>query len=232
MRIMTETDLNNSVPNNRKFDFNVLSDDAKQNYLKLSSFYKDIFIRYICNKLNLTYYDEILKNSEYKYIPIGENQMDFYQHSNISYLKYFYIRNNFYVENLNTEELDFLRNLFLSENKKVNSEVIQFLEKTYKKIIFEDALRDGEKCMVFYGPQALSFACPNDSIVIGIRYDEFNYSDMNDEQWDELHENQMIYLNSLIGKMEEEYKKNEFNVKLLKYDDFSINKKNVSLLKK
>lgn len=218
MKILKEDELNLLKPNFRNFNFSKLSINDRNNYLILLSVYMNIFIQYICYKFNLKFYDNLINDSNYDFIPIQEDKMDIYQKFSEKYLKYIYIRNNIYIEKLNVSELDFLKEIAFKPNSVSNQEIINFIEKTYKKVIFEDALNNGSKCMVFFGENSQYYSCVNDSIVIGIKYDEFNLNGLSDEEWDELHDKQLDFLDFIVNKMNEELNtKNNDNLNVLKY---------------
>lgn len=52
-----------------------------------------------------------------KFVPIKEENMDFYQISSIMGLDYTYLRNNLYIENTNNEDLEFLSTLEKHDDK-------------------------------------------------------------------------------------------------------------------
>lgn len=218
MKIITENELNLLKPNFRSLDIKNLSLNEKREYLILLSVYMNIFIQYLCYKFNLKYYDNLLNNSDYNFIPINENNMDIYQKFSKKYLKYFYVRNNIYIEKLNENDLEFLREIAFKSNKKNNEEIVNFIERTFKKVIFEDALRDGSRCMVFFGENSQYYSSVNDSIVIGVKYDEFNLNGLSDIEWDELHDKQYEFMDSIINRMNTELNNNhKINLKIIKY---------------
>ena len=218
MKIITENELNLLKPNFRSLDIKNLSLNEKREYLILLSVYMNIFIQYLCYKFNLKYYDNLLNNSDYNFIPINENNMDIYQKFSKKYLKYFYVRNNIYIEKLNENDLEFLREIAFKSNKKNNEEIVNFIERTFKKVIFEDALRDGSQCMVFFGENSQYYSSVNDSIVIGVKYDEFNLNGLSDIEWDELHDKQYEFMDSIINRMNTELNNNrKINLKIIKY---------------
>lgn len=218
MKILTEDELKLLSPYFSSFDIKNLSLNEKREYLILLSVYMNVFIKYLCYKFNLQYYDSLIKNSEYNFLPVEEKNMDIYQKFSKEYLKYFYIRNNIYIEKLDENELAFLREIAFSPNKKNNEEIVEFIESTFKKVIFEDALNDGSKCMVFFGEDSQYYSCVNDSIVIGLKYDEFNLNNLSDEEWDELHDKQYEFIDLIVSRMNKELNNDcNINLNILKY---------------
>ena len=91
-KMITKENFTTSVS---EFDINKLPDTEVQNYLNLSTLYRLLLNEYI-KQLGLENYENTIKNSELKFIPINASKQDFYQYYNNSNLAYYYIRNNIY----------------------------------------------------------------------------------------------------------------------------------------
>ena len=89
-KIITKENFATSIS---EFDINKLPDTEVQNYLNLSTLYRLLLNEYI-KQLGLENYENTIKNSELKFIPINASKQDFYQYYNNSNLAYYYIRNN------------------------------------------------------------------------------------------------------------------------------------------
>ena len=89
-----------------QFDF---SQDINQEVYLL---YRKLFTEYIIEKTELKKYDEEIKNSNLNFIPVEEEKMDIYQYFSCDILKYFYIRNNLYLEKLDKKDINFLEKKF------------------------------------------------------------------------------------------------------------------------
>ncbi len=224
IRIISEEELNSIIPNNIQ-GFSQMDKPEKQQYLIYYSVYSYFLNKYMAKKINLKYYDNLINDSEYLLKKSNEYDMDLYQLKANKIFNYFYIRNNIYIERLTSEERSILNRIISGSLK--NEEIDKFIESTYKKLIFEDSLKNGELCNVFFGPQNLSFAAKNNSLVIGFNYDEFNADNITDEEWDKLHNNQLQFLYQIFDKIENE-SKNILNipVKIIKYNSFSSVKLN------
>lgn len=203
-----------------------MTEDDKKKYLLKYSVYRKLFTEYIMQKLNLKKYDEEITNSGLDFIPNKEQDMDIYQYFSSEELKYFYIRNNIYIEKLEKEEEDLLQEKIENKNYDLDEKSKKMIEQTYKKVILEDVLRNGKKCITNYGPDSSSFMAPNDAIIIGIRYDEFLENGLSDKEWDELHDKQLLYIVELRNKMQENLKQEiQIPIAILKYNEFSVNKR-------
>ena len=165
----------------------------------------------------------MLLNSGDGFNPVAEEKMDIYQYFSTDELKYFYIRNNIYVEKLNEDERNFFENKLKSKNLELDLETEKMMEETYKKVILEDLTKKHDKYKVLFGPDSKSFFANNDSIVIGFRYDEFNNDGLDDDAWFDRFLKQKQLLNSTINEMNEKFKEKISNeVTIIRYNDASV----------
>ena len=197
--------------------------NINQQYRMQYLVYRKLFTQYIIEKLNLKKYDNEIRESGLEFLPINELDMDSYQYFSSNILKYFYIRNNINIEKLNENELGFLLQSNFYNNEELNDDEREFIERTYEKVIFEDVLKNGEKCMIFYGPDSERFLCRNDAIAIGMRYDEFGENDLEDDKWDERHEKQLDFIEELNDRMQLDFQqKASIPISIIKYNEFSV----------
>lgn len=108
--MITIKDYETRFPKKNLEYFNNLNDLEKEEYLKLFQKYHTLASKYLIRKFNLIKFDNSLKNSANKFLIVKENDMDLYQFLCKDQLSYFYLRNNFYIERLNEEELEHLKN--------------------------------------------------------------------------------------------------------------------------
>ncbi len=221
MNIITESDYLNIMPNSNQDYFQKLGSN-RETYLKLSSLYRSLLNQYLKIKV-LGKYDNILVNSNLNFLPLPIVEQDIYQFYNNADMKYYYVRNNIYIEYLNTTELKYLTNKFLSKNTSLTEEDAKFIETTFAKVIQERLLQSAENYNVFYGPNSLNYSGSHKSLVIGVRYDEFNQNDMTDEKWEENYDKQQDLLINLNTQLEKELQ-NMFGmpVKVIEYFDGGI----------
>lgn len=208
---------------------NIVIEKKDANELKFSLnmywTYRKLFTEYIIQKIELVKYDEELFKSELNFLPQIIEKMDFYQYFSNNILKFFYLRNNIYIEKLNEMEIQYLKGKTEKEDEELDENAIQFIEKTYKKIIQEDVLNNGKTYTVMYGPDSKSFMASNNSIVIGFRYDEFNYNGLNDLQWNELNNKQREFLFEFLNNMKQKIKLCiDVPIEIIKYNDFSVDR--------
>lgn len=200
--------------------------NINERYLGLYMIYRELFNEYIIQKLELEKYDYEILKSEYKLKQVAEDNMDLYQYWTNNKLKYLYIRNNIYIEKLDKKELKWLENRIIANRDNLDDDAKKFIERTYVKVIFEDTGRDGKKYNAFYGPTTTKYMARNDSIVIGIRYDDYYSYNMSDQEWGELRKKQLDFLKTKIRTIIEEQKsKVENPIAIIQYNDYSIEKK-------
>ena len=110
-------------------------------YFKLYNTYLSLFYD-ILNDNGLNCFDNDLENSNLHFNQVEKEDMDMYQSNSI--FKYFYVRNNLYLEKLSNEDIE---NLLSNDSNKKD-----IVLRTFKDIINID---DGYK--VCYGPDTDNF---------------------------------------------------------------------------
>lgn len=220
MITITQEEYSTRFPNNNEEYFTKLSQGEQSVYLECLNYYYHSLIEYLIGKLNLTNHDQKLANSQNNFIPVSEEKKDIYQKLSSS-LKYLYLRNNIYIENLTNEEILQLRKFMQQQANLSNPEFYSFIESTYQKVISEAK----EVTTMNYGPENPDFFADSNSVIIGLRTDDFADSDKI-ENWSELHDKREFELDFFLN-----YLKSEFNGKLpvpisvIRYNDFSVKKK-------
>ena len=198
--------------------FNSLNENDKNNYLKLYSLYNELLYCFLIKKLELKKYDDMISNSFVGFTKVEEKDMDIYQYLSSNYLRFLYIRNNIYIERLTSEEINKLLSFFNNYNSE---EALDFINNTYKKVMFES---NGGTTM--YGPDNLRFIKPSNSIMIGIRHNAFYIRENEDENiWENKYEEKERYLDLFIPELERQLNnKGLGKVFVIEYNDFSIKK--------
>ena len=135
----------------------VLNDE----YFSLQAMYASLLNAYLNLKLGIS-------NIEQKLDSIGcRPTEDKDQYQLLSNIKYFYVRNNLYIEHLTKEQIQQL----IDSNGIFNNETYALIETTFKDII-KTYNFNLDKFTIFYGPSSSNFQRPNDSLVIGYRFAE------------------------------------------------------------
>lgn len=204
----------------------VSNGELNENYFKVLIIYKKILNKYLSEILNLKKYDELLKNSKFKYVPNLKENYDIYQYTSNMEMDYFYVRNNLFIERLNNEQIDKLKHCY--DNNQLTQDAYNIIKDTYKDVIkyYKDKPNEMN---VPYGPFNPSFFAPNNSIVIGLYIDYFAENGLNDNEWKKNFFNQKLEVNNLIKQMQDEFSKSiDIPVTIIQYDENSI----ISLKKK
>lgn len=177
-----------------------------EKYFELYDIYLDLLYD-ILKESELKKYDDELENSNLHFNRVDKKNMDMYQSNSI--FKYFYIRNNLYLEKLDKEDIEKI--LFSNNSREV-------VLRTYKSII---NINDGYK--VCYGPDTDNYWYDSDILVLGFRFDEFGDNGLLDDKWIEEFYKKRNYLNNVFSYLEANLTKMlGMKVKICEYDKNSI----------
>ncbi len=219
---LTIDDYETRFPNSNQEYFNNLSNESKQEYIKLYLLYYDLLYKYLIPKLNLKQYDNMLLNSDNVFYQVPFDNMDLYQRLSSNYLKYFYLRNNIYIERLTKEELGFLKKKLLANNNELDQETITFIENTYQKVMLENT---EDVFDINYGPEGYNFYEPSNNIIIGVRFGNY-YKDSTEteSEWNKKYNDKLYELELIIKFLAK--KLDDFIVpcSIIIYNNFSIKK--------
>jgi len=161
-KLITKAQVEEFYPHNYDIsilkDYGLFTDTYTDEYFKLYSIYRFFEDKYLENTLHLK---EI--NDKVDELHIGFNTKVLYKEiSNITG-NYVYIRNNIFLERLTKEEIEEFKTLVKTSD---NSSLIEFVKKTYKKLIMFDTTKASDKIVNYntYG----GFITYNNSLVIGV----------------------------------------------------------------
>lgn len=177
--------------------------------------YKFMFMKYIYDKLNLKQVEAYLEEQGVNFIDEDINGL----YKNIS--KYFSLVNSVDESKLSkdlSEKYNYYFSQAIENLLEKELEVFDFLEKTYKTLLFPNI----EDNICFYGPLNYKYAAPRDSIVLGFNYYEFDIPELN---FDELYYKKQVVVCNVINHIQQELAKQAgVNVAVLKYNEFSKKK--------
>lgn len=223
-KIITKENFQTSVSN---FEIEKLNETATQEYLSLSTLYRTLLNEYI-KTICINDFDEAIKNSGLNFIPIEDENQDFYQYYNNSGLTYYYVRNNIYLERLTEEETKFLKSKLSSQDLSLTKEDMNFISQTFSKVIKE--IHDGveEPFDTNYGPTSTGYFAPSNALVIGFRYDRFKNNGMDEDRFFENLMKQKSYSLNLNSQLQEILQSQlQLPVKVIEYNENSV-KKNIT----
>ena len=171
MTVLTEEIYNTRLSVNERIKIGDMNKDAKEFYLAIYSLYMNLMYQYLMKKTEIVNYDKQLIDKDFK--SIDEEYTDFYQMFSEGFLKFFYIRNNLYLDRLTNEEIEFLGSKLAGNNYALDRQAEELIERTYRKLIFENVSGNYDSSFdVNFGPDSMKFYAPVNSFVIGVRYDE------------------------------------------------------------
>ena len=171
------------IPNRNANYFGSLSKREKSRYLKMYGLYSDLLYNYMDIKLELSKLDDMIAKSKNGFKPIDSRLWDMYQYLAGKYLKYFYIRNNLYIERLCDEDLAYLESMTGVEEGKHDDNTAAFRERTYPLVCAENPQSNGN-VSVSYGSTAYRFFKPDNAFILGFRFDEYYLAEgETDKDW-------------------------------------------------
>ena len=112
---------------NIKEECKIKSDEEMNNYIIVYNVYSNLLIQFLIKKYHLLDVDKELEKRKNLFPEVPDLEKDLYQHLAIGYLKYYYLRNNIYIERLNKEELNYLFSIYKSEDLSLNDENEKFI---------------------------------------------------------------------------------------------------------
>ena len=150
------------------------NDIYDKNYLEVQAAYLSLLNHYLCEKVKLDRYQEVLDKSVYKFV---ENEETVYSKAGAFGRKNIFIRNNVYVERLSKEDLDILQEGMNNGEVNVTDELLAMIERTMENIIsvrYEDSDKVFE-AIYDMGVFQTNMA-PSNALVFTISYD-FEYDE-------------------------------------------------------
>lgn len=219
MKVITYENFKTRFPVlNNQINIDEMERSTRGFYFTMYSLYSDYLEKFLIKHTSIKNVDDNLDNNPL-FNRVNVNDKDFYQGLSVK-LKYFYIRNNIHIENLNSDENRFLMNKIINDDYEFDIDTEKFISETYKKVISELPL-DEKKAYINYGPEEEYFYVPSNSLVIGVRYDEENYNDLVDKN---------TILDDYISMLENDIStKLNIDVRIIIYDSYSIKKKDDNL---
>ena len=152
----------------------LIIDNNKNTYMSLQHVYKYLFERYLVSKVNLKRYNDLIKNSELDFgVPHPTQEQLATNLKEYLSFEYIYVINNFFIEKLELNDLDLLKEYLKKGTFEFNSKMQKFVERTYKDVI-KNNYHKGEytdkKYSVCYGAAIPSNFAYNDELVLKILY--------------------------------------------------------------
>lgn len=182
--------------------------------------YKYFVFKNIYEKLGLSEIENDLVKKGIKYLEYTSEENELYR----TISKFFLLKNSVDISSLNDDESENFKKYFslpidtITNNTSLLNEVYDYIEKTYKKILFPKI--DENHC--YYGPINMNYVAPRDSIVLGFEYYEFEI----EENFDEIHETQQGIICDALNNIQFNLApKAGYIVAVLKYNELYDRKK-------
>ena len=227
IKSITEDEYMLRFPNGNQDYFNNLSNLQKTNYLIVLSTYYYWLNNYVNELIGLKEYDDYLRLSESNFRKVPDNDMDFYQRMSQTLLSYIYVRNNVYIEKLSSQDILFIANKIKNNDLQYTDEVERFIESTYQKVILEPGV--DKNINTNFGPLSEKFLVKNGSLIIGVRYDDLYKEDIKSEDiWKIEYKQREEEIGFMIDLLNARISNLGLLAKTIKYDDFSVKKKEVN----
>lgn len=164
------------------------SEGFSEKYLKLQMVYKCGLMQYLSDMLMLEEYEKEMAESPLGFLPCPENKQSVYQKYGMTGFKYIYLRNNLYIEKLESNELQILEEC--AEKETYNSDaLLELAARTGREVITnEDPAVDAETFYLIYENRVSGMkSAPNNAVVLEIAtasaFDENgNYISLENEQ--------------------------------------------------
>ena len=207
--------MNKNVNRNLAIQKGLIVEDNYDLYNKIERVYKYLFECILVSSINLNEYNEKIKTSGLDFgIPHPTKEQLISGLPEYLNLEYIYLLNNFFVEKLDIEDINILKEYDLSVGGNISDQLVNIILKTYKDVI-KNNYHNGEYTDKVY-KVCYSYAdpvdfCDNDSLVLKIYYSK-NISKMSDEDFIKNMKDKKEYIDSLSNNMINEIT-NKLNIK-------------------
>ena len=170
-------------------------------YYTLYKNYKVLLDKFLVDKFSLKEYDDRVANSELRFLPVKTEDMDYYQYmsSNMG-LKYFYLRNNIYIEKLSNEDIEILVNLTENNLTNPSKEIMDIIGRTYEMVI-DYCSGKGMPGKSLYGLDYPKNWHDSSELVFGFIHDDFADNGLDDDSWLDNNYKQAQFVNNLLEEM-------------------------------
>jgi len=136
-------------------------------YLKAQAIYRAAFYQYLNKKVNINQYERMLDESEYNFIQRDVSRQHLYQRFGSFENRYIFLRNNFYIERLDQDDVNMLNE---ASDKYA---LIELTARTYKDVIRINPRENTDANIYTYDAGVLSgnIEVPNAAVLLYIAFD-------------------------------------------------------------
>lgn len=198
----------------------LINENDVSNYTKLYFEYKKCLERYLDKVLGISVYDKKIDISRLYFEPVKKEQMDFYQFS--SSFKYFFLRNNLYVERLDDKDIK----IILGDDEEKKEKVI----KSTFKVVIKEYLDEPNDTLIGDGTDDINLMYPNGGIALGFRYDEFSNESILKDNWKDNYNRQLDFIENLFASIQNDvYLNFDIPFKVMIFDRFNTKERKKNL---
>lgn len=165
-----------------------VSEEFSEKYLKLQMVYKCGLMQYLSDMLMLEEYEKEMAESPLGFLPCPENEQSVYQKYGMTGFKYIFLRNNLYIEKLESKELQILEECAEKETYSSDA-LLELAARTSREVLTnEDPTVDAETFYLIYENRVSGIKIAlNNAVVLeiatGSAFDENgNYVSLENEQ--------------------------------------------------
>ena len=166
-----------SIDKDLAIEKGLIKDDNYNMYLQVQALYKKLFDCYLNEKIKPNNLDKEILIKNLKIRCLTEKESNIYQKWSSLDSKYIYVRNFFYIERLNIEDLNLFKQVII-EKKDYIDKLLAIVFNTFKEVIKIDY--EGvktKKYRVFYGSVNPAYEFYNDSLVLFVKYKVLSQND-------------------------------------------------------
>lgn len=151
----------------------LISNNDCKVYSLVQSLYLKAFETFLLSKIDLKKYDDMLLNSELDFGVIPKERKFAYHNLSHMNLSYIYIRNFFFVEKLENNDLKVFFDKISRNDYSVDENIMKIVENTYKDVMVDNFRTDqyiSEDTIISYGEHTEKNDCYADALCIYIHY--------------------------------------------------------------
>lgn len=226
MKSITLEEFKTRIPVGNSDYFNELDKESQESYIALYNVYSSLVTDYFIKNCSLKEYDDALLESPYSFPKLSEDDMDIYQYLASDKLSFVYLRNNLYIERLDEEEQRYLIDKAQDDEIVHDDKAEEFVKNTFKRVMLENGGAE-DAVNVFYGPDNGNFMYPGNSVIIGIRYDDYYQAPgESSEEWFEANNNRLQDIETISVILETKMPRVVgVDCYAVKYNEFSVKKR-------
>lgn len=187
--------------------------------------YNNLMMQYISKYWGLHRYEEVLEKKGF--VSVDVSSKDVYQSRARGYFNYFFIRNDLHIDRLTDQEKQYLIDRYKSGNFDLTLDDEEYISKNILRVLIYS---QDKSYMMLFGPDNSNYLKPANSLVIGLSYND--YYDLDDPNWEELHNKRESILYFYLDALESELAKRlNVPISVIKYGtglSINMNEENIS----